>query len=191
MYQPSTKQPLTLHTHSFEEPRRCRVVHIARRPHPVDRRLRQGPLDDGRHRFTHEALTPPASRERITQIHCTYAHADFDQSHERAIVLRPETPRKGGPLDPDAFASAQEFLRLRNTTMWRPGHVLGNGWVASVVIKHNLRVHNSGRFGQEPRRLPRSFRYRHVLWSDVFIARLWQRPFHPTRCPRPACRERS
>src|SRR5262245_1647108 len=157
MYQPSTKQPLTLHTHSFEEPRRCRVVHIARRPHPVDRRLRQGPLDDGRHRLTHEALTPPASRERITQINCTCSHADFDQSHERAIVLAPDAPRKRGPLDPYALTSAQKFLLLRDTTMWRPGHVLGNGSVASVVVEHNLRIRNSGRFGQEPRGLPRSF----------------------------------
>src|SRR5215831_17995116 len=182
MYQPSTKHPLTLHAHSFEEPRRCHVVHVAGRPHPVDRRLRQGPLDHGRYRFTHEALTPPASGKRITQIHCTGSHADFDQSHERAILLGPETPRKGGPLNPDAFASAQEFLRLGDTAMWHPGHVLGNGWIASVVVKHDLRIRNSGRFGQEPRGLPRSLRYRHGLWSDVFITRLWQPPFHPTRC---------
>src|SRR5215510_14146858 len=66
MDQPSTEDPLTLHAYSLEEPRRCRVVHITDRPHPIDRRLRQGPLDHGRHRFTHEALTPPASRKRIT-----------------------------------------------------------------------------------------------------------------------------
>src|SRR5262249_4666389 len=142
MDQPSTKHPLTLHAHSFEETRRRHVVHIAGRPHPIDRRLRQGPLDHSRHRFTHEALTPPAPRKRITQIHCPCSHADFDQSHERAILLGPETPGKGGSLDPDAFASAQEFLRLGDTTMWRPGHVFGNGRVASVVVKYDLRIPN-------------------------------------------------
>src|SRR5262249_55707579 len=103
MDQPSTKHALTLHAHSFEETRRRHVVHIAGRPHPIDRRSRQGPLDHGRHRFTHEALTPPAPRKRITQIHCTCSHADFDQSHERAILLGPETPRKSRSLGPDAF----------------------------------------------------------------------------------------
>src|SRR5882724_3758554 len=78
MHQPPTKHPLPLHAHSFEEARRCNVIHVAGRPHPVDHRLRQGPLDHGRHRFTHEALTPPASRERITEIHGTCSHADFD-----------------------------------------------------------------------------------------------------------------
>src|SRR2546422_8661805 len=51
---------------------------VAGRPHPVDRRLRQGPLDHGRHRFTHKSLTPPASCERITEIHGTWSHAGFD-----------------------------------------------------------------------------------------------------------------
>src|SRR5215468_11597003 len=162
MYQPSTKHPLTLHTHSFEEPRRRLVFHITGCPHPVDRWLRQGPLDHGRHRFTHEALMPPASRKRITQIHCTCAHADFDQSHERPILLEPETPRKGGPLDPGAFASAQEVLRLGDIAMWRPGHVLGDSWIASVIVKHDLRIRNSGRFGHEPRGLPRAFRWCHL-----------------------------
>src|SRR5215510_2780183 len=78
MDEPSTKHPFTLHAHSFKETRRRHIVHIAGRPHPIDRRLRQGPLDHGPHRFTHEALTPPAPRKRITQIHCTCSHADFD-----------------------------------------------------------------------------------------------------------------
>src|SRR5262249_7530418 len=71
-------------------------------------------------------------------------------------------PRKCGPLDPDAFASAQEFLRVGDTAMWRPGHVLRNGRITSIVVEDDLRVRNSGRFGQEPRGLPRSFRCRHL-----------------------------
>ena len=81
---------------------------------------------------------------RITQIHGACSHADFDQSHERAVLLVPETPRKGGPLDPGALAAAQEFFRVVDTAMWRPGHVLGNGWITSVVVEHDLRVRNSG-----------------------------------------------
>ena len=164
MHQPATKHPLTLHAHSFKEARRSHVVHITGRPHPVDHRLRQSPLDHGRHRFTHEALTTPASRECITQIHGTCSHADFDESHERAILLAPESPRKGRPLDPGAFASAQEFLRVRDTAMWRSGHVLGKGWITGVVVKDDLSVRNSGRFGQEPQGLPR-FRCRHYEFT--------------------------
>src|SRR3954447_2806155 len=122
MQQPATKYTLALHAKALEKSRRRDILDVAGCPHSVDRGLRQSPLDDGRQRFTHKTLAPPASHERVAKIHGTRLHTDLEQPDERSVLLSPESPRVCRPVGPGVVASIQKVCRVGGGAMRRPCH---------------------------------------------------------------------
>ena len=149
MDEPSPRDAFSFHTDSFEESRRRDILDIAGRPHAVDHRLRQSPLDYRCHCFTHQTLATPPPGKHIAEIDGACAYANLDQTREPPILFMPEAPRKCRPLDPDALASTQEFDCLLDTAMRIPSHVLGDRRIACVIIKDHLRIRHHSWLGRE------------------------------------------